>query len=67
MLITLPIFYYTPHAQICVLMLIQLLECIRFLVVWPFKNKIRNFIRLGLDFALLVFFISIFIQGLMVS
>lgn len=48
MMITLPIFYNTKNAQIGVLIMIQLFEIIRFSVVWPFKTKLRNFIRLGL-------------------
>ncbi len=63
MLIALPIFYYTMHAQIVVLMLIQIMEIIRFIIVWPFKTKLRNFIRLALDIILLLFFGTVLLQG----
>jgi hypothetical protein len=51
------------HAQIAVLILIQIMEIIRFIIVRPFKTKIRNFIRFGLDFTLLLFFGTVLIQG----
>jgi hypothetical protein len=63
MMITLPLFYMTKNAQISVLMAIQFLEIIRFIVVWPFKSKVRNFIRLGLEIILMIFFITIIIQS----
>lgn len=63
MMITLPLFYMTKNAQISVLMAIQFFEIIRFIVVWPFKSKVRNFIRLGLEIILMIFFITIIIQS----
>jgi hypothetical protein len=51
------------HAQIAVLILIQVMEIIRFIIVRPFKTKTRNFIRFGLDFTLLLFFGTVLIQG----
>lgn len=47
-MIALPIFYSTKDAQAGALILIQLLEMARFVAIWPFKSKVRNFIRLGL-------------------
>jgi hypothetical protein len=66
MMIALPIFYFIAHAQISALIFIQILEVCRFLIVWPFKSNIRNFIRLGLELCLLGFFASVLIQGFMV-
>lgn len=63
-MIALPIFYSTKYAQVSILILIQAMEIIRFLVIWPFHKKIRNYIRLGLELCLLLFFVSILIQAL---
>lgn len=63
MMVSLPIFYSTRNAQIGVLMAIQLFEIIRFIVVWPFKSKVRNIIRLSLECCLMIFFMTIIIQS----
>ena len=63
MMISLPLFYTTRNAQISVLMVIQLFEIVRFIFVWPFKTKLRNFIRLGLEICLMIFFMTIIIQS----
>lgn len=44
--------------------MIQLMEMIRFIVIWPFHSKVRNFIRLGLEICLLTFFVTILIQAM---
>ena len=62
-MISLPLFYTTRNAQIGVLMVIQLFEIARFIVVWPFKSKIRNFIRLALEICLMAFFMTVIIQS----
>lgn len=66
-MIALPIFYLETHAQISALIGIQLFEIIRFLLTRPFKSKIRNAIRLGLEICLLGFFGCVLIQGFTVS
>ncbi len=48
MMITLPIFYSTKYAQVSILIIIQTMEIVRFLIIWPFHQKARNYIRLGL-------------------
>ncbi len=63
-MVALPIFYSTKGAQVTILIAIQLMEIIRFLVIWPFHSKIRNYIRLALELCLLLFFACILIQGL---
>jgi hypothetical protein len=64
MMVALPIFYSTKGAQVTILIAIQLMEIVRFLVIWPFHSKIRNYIRLALELCLLLFFACILIQGL---
>jgi hypothetical protein len=64
MMVALPIFYNTKNAQITTLIVIQSLEIIRFLIIWPFKTRFRNFFRLFLDLCLLTFFITILIQSI---
>jgi hypothetical protein len=66
-MIALPIFYFKAHAQIIALIFIQILEICRFLIIWPFRSNVRNFIRLGLELCLLGFFVSVVIQGFMVD
>ena len=48
MIVSLPLFYHTTHAQAGVLCLLQLLEIIRFVVIWPFYKNWRNIYRLVL-------------------
>lgn len=62
MMVSLPLFYGTQYAQIGVLMALQLFEIIRFVSIWPFKSKARNWIRLGLECLLMLFFISVLVQ-----
>lgn len=63
MMISLPIFYETKNAQISVLLILQFLELVRFIIVWPYKSKIRNILKIGLEFMLMMFFMSIIIQS----
>jgi len=67
MIISLPIFYHTTHAQAAVLILLQALEIVRFVVIWPFNQKWRNIYRLVLECALEMFFICVLIQGFLVQ
>ena len=48
MMISLPIFYSFKNAQISVLLIIQFFEILRFIIIWPYKSKVRNIIKLGL-------------------
>lgn len=64
MMICLPIFYSTKNAQVGVLICIQIIEMARFIAIWPFHSKVRNFIRFGLELCLLTFFVTILIQAL---
>lgn len=64
MMVALPIFYSTKGAQVTILIAIQLMEITRFLVIWPFHSKTRNYIRLALELCLFLFFTSILIQAL---
>jgi hypothetical protein len=63
MMIVLPLFYKIQNMQIYFLIGIQILEIVRFIAVWPYLSKIRNFFRLSLEFFLLFFFVSILIQS----
>ena len=63
-MIALPIFYSAKNAQVTVLIIIQIMEIVRFLIIWPFHEKVRNYIRLALELCLLIFFGSIIIQAL---
>lgn len=67
MIISLPIFYHTVHAQAGVLIMLQAAEMIRFCVVWPYYKKWRNIYRLVLECALEMFFICVLIQGFLVQ
>lgn len=62
MVISLPLFYPALFAQMGVLFSIQLLELFRFWKTWPFLSNKRNWFRLSLEFALLVFFLVNLIQ-----
>lgn len=63
MIISLPIFYHTIHAQAAILILIQEAEIVRFCYIWPFYKTWRNIYRLVLKCALEMFFICVLIQG----
>jgi hypothetical protein len=67
MIVSLPLFYHTIHAQVTVLCLLQLSEIVRFIVIWPFYKRWRNIFRLILECALQMFFICVFIQGFLVQ
>ena len=67
MIVSLPLFYHQTHAQAIVLIILQVLEMTRFCVCWPFFKLWRNIVRLVLESALLMFFISILIQGFLVQ
>jgi hypothetical protein len=42
MLISIPVFYESPLASILALMILQILDMIRFILTIPYQNKIRN-------------------------
>lgn len=67
MIVSLPIFYHTTHAQAGVLILLQAAEIARFCFIRPFYKKWRNIYRLILECALEMFFISVLIQGFLVQ
>lgn len=67
MVVSLPLFYDTTHAQISVLICLQLMEMIRFCVTWPFCRLWRNIYRLILECALMMFFITVLIQGFLIQ
>lgn len=67
MIVSLPIFYHTTHAQAGVLILLQAAEIARFCLIRPFYKKWRNIYRLILECALEMFFISVLIQGFLVQ
>jgi hypothetical protein len=67
MIVSLPIFYHTVHAQAAVLCILQLSEIARFIVIWPFYKRWRNIFRLILECALEMFFLCVFIQGFLVQ
>lgn len=58
MIIAMPLFYQTGHAQMAVLIVLQALEIVRFCLTRPFTSRSRNIIRLILELVLLMFFIS---------
>jgi hypothetical protein len=62
MIISMPLFYNTPYAQMGILFIIQFFEILRFWFVWPFVSKRRNYIRLSLEISLLLFFLVNLIQ-----
>lgn len=66
MVISLPIFYGTIHAQAFVLIFLQILEILRFIFTWPYYRRWRNIVRLCLEVILLVFFFCVMIQGFLV-
>lgn len=66
MVISLPLFYDTIHAQAGVLIFLQLMEILRFIFTWPYHKKWRNIFRLVLELVLLTFFVSVLIQGFVV-
>lgn len=67
MIVSLPLFYHTLHAQAGVLIFLQALEIARFCYIWPFYRQWRNIYRLILECALMMFFICVFIQGFLVQ
>jgi hypothetical protein len=66
MIVSLPLFYDTNHAQAIMLCLLQLMEIVRFLVVWPFYRQWRNIVRLCLECALGMFFFCVLIQTFLI-
>lgn len=46
MMLSLAFFYQRPQVQTTMLIIIQVAEIVRFSVVWPFRSKIYNVIRL---------------------
>lgn len=66
-MITLPLFYDIPYAQISMLMIIQAAEIIRFAIVRPYSTTWRNFTRFILELVLLVFFTTVLAQSYLVT
>ncbi len=67
MLVSLPLFYDVQYAQISILIILQLFEVVRLLVVWPYAQRWRNLFKLGLDAILLMFFSTVMAQSFYVS
>lgn len=61
-MISLPLFYSVVYAQMAILFVLQLMELIRFYKTWPFVSAKRNYYRLSLEIALLLFFLVNLIQ-----
>ena len=61
MLIALPIFYQVAYFQAAILMLIQLLEIIRFVKTNPFYSRWRTIFRFLLQLFIFLFFLIILI------
>lgn len=67
MIVSLPLFYDTLHAQAAVLIFLEVLEIMRLVFTWPFTKRWRNVVRLLLECCLLLFFICVLIQGFLVT
>lgn len=65
MMISLPLFYAIPHAQMSMLVFIELLEIVRLLIVWPFASKLRNIFKLSMELIILTYFICGLVQGVL--
>lgn len=67
MIVSLPIFYHTVHAQPAVLMALQIMEIVRLCLTWPYFRRWRNIYRLFLEVILLIFFICVLASGVLVQ
>lgn len=67
MIVSLPIFYDLKHFQPMILMLLQIMEIIRFLITKPYYAMWRNIYRLALELIMLAFFTCIFINTYLIE
>jgi hypothetical protein len=57
MLICVPLFYDYPLTSILILMIIQILDVIRFILTVPYHKKIRNYVYFIIELSLMIYFI----------
>ena len=66
-MVSLPMFYETPYAQVSVLIALQVMEIARFIATRPYAYLWRNIVRFLLELMLLLFFISCLIQSILIQ
>lgn len=67
MIVSLPIFYELKHFQPAVLIILQLMEIVRFLITKPYFALWRNVYRFVLEIFLLIFFICVMINSYLIE
>ena len=60
MIISLPLFYSSPQWEACILIVLQLLELIRFCITKPYYARWRNLFRFCLEMLALIMFVVVF-------
>ena len=59
MMVSLPLFHEHIYAQISVLIILQVMEIVRFCLTMPFTSKLKNLFRLSMEIVLLLIFVLI--------